>query len=152
MEPVPLDCPLCLLVRDVFDAMASRLASFTGESAVLCLFAKQDRREANLRSRATTQTTRRLFTFDLRWPSGALIEHFEVFDLSVERLTQDMDEGLIAGLPRAATDVAGNWLESYHIAWGTQVLQDGQWLSDYDIPQGATITVLRQTQTAGPFF
>ena len=63
-----------------------------------------------------------------------------------------MDEGLIAGLPRAATDVAGNWLESYHIVWGTQVLQDGQWLSDYDIPQGATITVLRQTQTAGPFF
>ena len=62
MEPVPLDCPLCLLVRDVFDAMASRLASFTGESAVLYLFAKQDRREANLRSRATTQTTR-LFSF-----------------------------------------------------------------------------------------
>ena len=62
MEPVPLDCPLCLLVRDVFDAMASRLAIFTGESAVLCLFAKQDRREANLRSRATTQTTR-LFSF-----------------------------------------------------------------------------------------
>ena len=67
MEPVPLDCQLfhCLLVRGVFDATASRLAIFTGDSAVLCLFTKQDRREANLRSRATTQTTR-LSTFDLR--------------------------------------------------------------------------------------
>ena len=63
-----------------------------------------------------------------------------------------MDEGLIAGIPRAATDIAGNWLESYNIAWGTQVLQDGQRLSDYDIPQGATLTVLLQTQIAGPFF
>ena len=152
MEPVPLDCPLfhCLLVRDVFDATASRLAIFTGDSAVLCLFTKQDRREANLRRKATTQTTR-LFTFDLRWPSGTLIKHFEVFDLSVERFTQDMDEGLIAGMPRAATDIAGNWLESYYIAWGTQVLQDGQWLSDYDIPQGATLTVLRQTQAKSEY-
>ena len=116
MESVPLDCPLfhCLLVRGVFDATASRLAIFTGDSAVLCLFTKQDRREANLRSRATTQTTR-LFTFDLRWPSGTLIRHFEVYDLSVERFTQDMDEGLIAEMPRAATDIAGNWLGSYNI-------------------------------------
>ena len=100
MEPVPLDCPLCLLVRDVFDAMASRLAIFTGDSEVLCLFTQQDRREAK---------TTRLFTFDLRWPSGTLIKHFEVFDLYVERFTQDMDEGLIAGMPRAATEIAGNW-------------------------------------------
>ena len=98
----------------------------------------------------STQTTR-LLTFDLRWPSGTLIKRFEVFDLSVERFTQDMDEGLIAGTPRAATDIAGNWLESYNIAWDAQVLQDGQRLSDYDIPQGATLTVLLQTQTAGSF-
>ena len=67
----------------------------------------------------------------------------EVFDLSVERLKQDMDEGLIEMIPRAATDINGNWFESYNIVWGTQLLRDGQWLSDYDIPLGATLTVLR---------
>ena len=126
MEPVPLDCPLCLLVHDVFDAMASHLAIFSGDSEVLCLFTQQDRREAK---------TTRLFTFDLRWPSGTLIKHFEVFDLCVERFKQDMDEGRIAGIPPAATDIAGNWLKSYYIAWGTQVLQDGLWLSDYIVKE-----------------
>ena len=146
------------LAHGVFDAMASRLAIFTGDSAVLCLFTRQDRREANMRRKATTRTTiagsvagstfeprsaTRLFTFDLRWPSGTLIKHFEEFDESVERFTQDMDEGLIERVPRAATDLGGNWLESYNLVWGTRVLQDGQWLSYYDIPQGATLTVLR---------
>ena len=145
------DVDYCLLVRGVFDATASRLAIFTGNSAVLCLFTKQERCEAKLHRKATTKTTR-LITFDLRWPSGTLIRHFEVFDLSVEQFKQSMDEGLIEEMPRAATGIAGNRLESYNIAWGTQMLQDGQWLSDYDIPQGATLTVLRQTQTAGPFF
>ena len=88
----------------------------------------------------------RLFSFDLRWPSGTLIKHIEIFDISVERFKQDMDEGLIEGIPRATTDIGGNWLESHNIVWGTQVLQDGQWLSDYDIPLGATLTVLRETQ------
>ena len=92
------------------------------------------------------RTATRLFSFDLRWPSGTLIKHIEIFDISVERFKQDMDEGLIEGIPRATTDIGGNWLESYNIVWGTQVLQDGQWLSDYDIPLGATLTVLRETQ------
>ena len=92
------------------------------------------------------RTATRLFFFDLRWPSGTLIKHIETFDISVERFKQDMDEGLIEGIPRATTDIGGIWLESYDIVWGTQVLQDGQWLSDYDIPLGATFTVLRETQ------
>ena len=78
-----------------------------------------------------------------------MIKHFEEFDEAIERFTQDMDEGLIEGMPQAATDIGGNWLESYTIVWGTRVLQDGQWLSDYDIPQGATLTVLRIAKDVG---
>ena len=67
------------LAHGVFDAMASRLAIFTGDSAALCLFTRQDRREANMRRKATTRITiagsvagstfelrssTRLFTFD----------------------------------------------------------------------------------------
>ena len=66
-------------------------------------------------------------------------------DSSVEQFKQDMHEGLIEGIPRATTDSEGNWLEFYDIVWATQVLQDGQWFSDYDIPLGATLTVLRET-------
>ena len=98
------------------------------------------------------RTASGLLSFDLRWPSGTLIKHIETFDISVERFKQDMHEGLIEEIPRPTTDIGGIWVEFYDIVWGTQVLQDGQWLSDYDIPQGATLTLLRQTQTAGPFF
>ena len=83
-------------------------------------------------------------SFDLRWPSGALIRRFENQpDESVERFTQDMDEGYIEGIPRARTDDDGNWLEHYHVAVGNEVLQCGRRFSDYDIPHDATLTVIR---------
>ena len=82
----------------------------------------------------------RLFTFDLVWPSGDVIKQYtEEPDLNVELFRLDMIEGRIPGVPRIA---ANYWLEFYDIAWGTQVLQDG-WLSEYSIPDGATLTVIR---------
>ena len=64
-------------------------------------------------------------------------------DLSIERLVQDMDEGLIQGLPRARTTPAGHWLESYSLVYRTDVMLDGKWLSDYDLEHEARLTVVR---------
>jgi hypothetical protein len=90
-----------------------------------------------------------VFTFRLCWPSGECIRRYEnVGDLSIERLTQDMDEGLIEGLPGAATTIEGNWLQSYHLVWGTEILRDGTFLSDYDMPHDPVLTVILQDLTA----
>ncbi len=89
------------------------------------------------------------FTFRLCWPSGECIQRYEnTCDLSIERLTQDMDEGLIEGLPKAATTIEGYWLQSYHLLWGTEILQDGRFLSDYDISHDAIFTIILQDHTA----
>ena len=53
-----------------------------------------------------------------------------------------MEEGLIQGLPRAGTTSEGECLRSYRILHGTNVMQDGTWLSDYDLPHDASLTVL----------
>ena len=53
-----------------------------------------------------------------------------------------MEEGLIQGLPRAGTTSEGEWLRSYRILQGTNVMQDGTWLSDYDLPHDASLTVV----------
>ena len=83
------------------------------------------------------------FTFRLRWPSGQCIQRLEnTGDLSVEQLIQHMEEGLIQGLPRAGTTSEGECLRSYRILHGTSVMQDGTWLSDYDLPHDASLTVL----------
>ena len=83
------------------------------------------------------------FTFDLRWCSGDLIKRFENEpDLNVERFEQDMDEGLVDGIPRAKTHESGEWLEHYCICHGNAILECGKCLSDYDIPRNATLTVL----------
>ena len=92
---------------------------------------------------APQQPTLRCFTFELRWPSGACIQRYEGLpDESIERLTQDMDEGLIEGIPRVETTADGTWLQSYHLLWGQQVLRDGQRLSDLGLPPDAVITVI----------
>ena len=83
------------------------------------------------------------FTFRLRWPSGQCIQRLEnTGDLSVEQLIQHMEEGLIQGLPRAGTTSEGEWLQSYRIVHGTNVMQDGTFLSDYDLPHDASLTVV----------
>ena len=53
-----------------------------------------------------------------------------------------MEEGLIQGLPRAGTTSEGEWLQSYRIVHGTNVMQDGTFLSDYDLPHDASLTVV----------
>ena len=82
------------------------------------------------------------FTFRLCWPSGQCIHRLEnTGDLSIEQLIQHMEEGLIQGLPRAGTTSEGECLRSYRILHGTNVMQDGTWLSDYDLPHDASLTV-----------
>ena len=86
------------------------------------------------------------FTFDLRWPSGACIRHYEnVADLDVERFTQDMDEGLIDGIPRVKTDENGVWREMYALLHGDVIMECGQKFSHYEIPHNATLTVVLVT-------
>ena len=83
------------------------------------------------------------FTFQLCWSSGECIQRFQnIADLSIERLVQDMDEGLIQGLPRARTTREGEWLESYRLVYGTNVMRDGRRLSDYDVQHDARLTVV----------
>ena len=66
------------------------------------------------------------FTFQLCWTSGDCIQRLEnTPDLSIEQLKQYMDEGLIQGLPRARTTREGEWLESYRLVYGTNVMKDG---------------------------
>jgi hypothetical protein len=89
-----------------------------------------------------------VFTFELRWASGNLIKRFQnVPDLQVERFTQDMDEGLIEDLPKARTTCSGEWLEHYELVYNDQVLQCGQWFSDYAIPPNAIIIVVLEITT-----
>ena len=96
------------------------------------------------------------FTFQLCWSSGECIQRFQnIADLSIERLVQDMDEGLIQGLPRARTTREGEWLESYRLVYGTDVMKDGTVLSDYELQPGDCLTVVlsdlsdEREQTAG---
>ena len=53
-----------------------------------------------------------------------------------------MEEGLIQGLPRAGNTSEGECLRSYRILYGTNVMQDGTWLSDYDLPHDASLTAV----------
>ena len=64
-------------------------------------------------------------------------------DFSIERFVQDMDEGLIQGLPRARTTPEGQWLEYCSLVYRTDVMTDGTWLSDYNLEHEARLTVVR---------
>ena len=83
----------------------------------------------------------RAVRFTLRRSSGAVVGDF--FGLGVEEFAQYLDEGRIRGVTRART---GN----YVLLWGTTELNDGrgQWSCDYDMPDGAEVTLLlRRTDT-----
>ena len=89
------------------------------------------------------------FTLRLCWPSGECIRCYEnVGDLCIERLKQDMDEGLIRGLPGAAPTIDGHLLQSYCLVSGTEIMRDGSTLNDYDLPHGATLTAVVTEHTA----
>ena len=97
-----------------------------------------------LREHAKNCRGRGDFTFQLCWASGECIQRFQnIADLSIERLVQDMDEGLIQGLPRARTTPEGQWLEYYSLVYRTDVMSDGTWLSDYNLEHEARLTVVR---------
>ena len=89
---------------------------------------------------APQQPTLECFTFELRWPSGALIQRYEGLpDESIEHLTQR----ILRAEPRADKE----WLQSHHLLWATtdgyQVLRDDQKrLSDLDLPPDAVITMI----------
>ena len=76
----------------------------------------------------------------LRWPSGALVGTY--FADSVERFCQDLDEGLIAGVP--AVGEPGE-LENVHydLVWGTTILRAKPRFCEYDMPHNAEITLVR---------
>ena len=83
------------------------------------------------------------FTFQLCRPSGECIQRLQNKPyFSIEQLKQYMDEGLIQGLPRARTTPEGEWLESYRLVYGTNVMRDGRRLSDYDVQHDARLTVV----------
>ena len=52
----------------------------------------------------------------------------------VERFKQDLDEGLIEGIPPAISDP--EWLTYYLVDWHGQLLRDGQKFSEYGVPEG----------------
>ena len=84
--------------------------------------------------------------FTLCWPSGDVIRNFPLeHDISVERFVQDMEEGLIAEIPRAKTREDGTWLESFHLLWNDIELREGQMFGDYGIPPDAVLTLVRTT-------
>ena len=84
-------------------------------------------------------------TFKLRWPSGALIGEFTAS--GVERFVQDLEEGLVAGVVRRRSGDEADYDEPtvdghYRLLWGTIELQDGPHFCDYNMPDGAELTLV----------
>ena len=52
---------------------------------------------------------------------------------------------LIDGIPHAETTEGGDWPESYRVCLGDETLECGRRFSDYTIPRGATLTVIRES-------
>ena len=79
----------------------------------------------------------------MRAASGNVVYAHTGRDLSIERLLQDFDEGLIEGVPRAACAEDRVYIERYRLFWGTVELLEGQWLGDYEnLPDGAELTLV----------
>ena len=87
----------------------------------------------------------RKVTFKLRWPSGGLIGEFT--ETGVERFVQDLEEGLVAGVVRRRSGDEADYDEPtivgrYRLFWGIIEMQDGEWFSDHDMPDGAELTLV----------
>ena len=79
----------------------------------------------------------------MRAASGNVVYAHTGRDLSIERLLQDFDEGLIERVPRAACAEDRVYIEFYRLFWGTVELLEGQWLGDYEnLPDGAELTLV----------
>ena len=59
---------------------------------------------------------------------------------SVEQFVQQMDEGVIAGIPPPTTDIDGTWLTGYALEWNERILQDRGNFSDLGVPESAELT------------
>ena len=87
----------------------------------------------------------------LRWVSGELACDTLYLDSpydSVEEFIQRMEEGLFegSGIPRCQTLEDGTWLERYSLVWDGRTLNEGELLSELDLPSGdnqLTLTLVR---------
>ena len=87
----------------------------------------------------------------LRWVSGELACDTLYLDSpydSVEEFIQRMEEGLFegSGIPRCQTLEDGTWLEQYSLVWDGRTLNEGELLSELDLPSGdnqLTLTLVR---------
>ena len=92
-----------------------------------------------------TSVNRNKVTFKLRWPSGGLIGEFTA--VSVERFVQDLEEGLVEGVIRCRSRNDADYDEPtivgrYRLFWGSIEMEDGEWFSDHDMPDGAELTLV----------
>ena len=86
---------------------------------------------------------RQVYSLTARTVSGDVVYTYTGPDLSVERLLQDFDDGLIERAPPARVDGNGRWLEHYRLFCGAVELSGGQWLSDYEPwPDCAILTLV----------
>ena len=92
-----------------------------------------------------TSVNRNKVTFKLMWPSGGLIGEFT--EVSVERFVQDLEEGLVEGVIRCRSRNDADYDEPtivgrYRLFWGSIEMEDGEWFSDHDMPDGAELTLV----------
>jgi hypothetical protein len=83
---------------------------------------------------------------DLYWLSGIFVGRFRVPESctdDVERFMQNLDEGLVDGVPKAQTSAEGHWLESYVLVCDGSILRDGRKFSECIRP-GSSIQLVLQ--------
>ena len=82
--------------------------------------------------------------FELRWPSGNKVDR--IFrEQNVGNFIQWLDEGMFDEVPRSPVDEDGNWQDGYMLFWGTTELLCGQTFGWYGIPNGAVLTLVRES-------
>ena len=100
---------------------------------------------------AASGQVERIYSFTVRTVSGNVVYSYTGCDLSIERLLQDFDEGLIPNVPRAACTEDGVYTEHYRLFWGTVELLDGQRFGDYEnFPESAVLTVVVTQEETSP--
>ena len=71
--------------------------------------------------------------FTLRWPSGTVIGEFT--ESKVEKFRYKMCREILPKF-KCEIDLA------YFLLWGTTVLQEAEWSDDFDMPDGAEVTLV----------
>ena len=71
--------------------------------------------------------------FTLRWPSGTVIGEFT--ESKVEKFRYKMCREILPKF-KCEIDLA------YFLLWGTTVLQEAEWFDDFDMPDGAEVTLV----------